>query len=314
MHNSASKHSRPRLFHQQYVRTAPQSTQMPRWPMKRRATQSATLISVARLSTRTDKHWWRLVGALVVALVLGSCKPARVPLTGQAALEIIGPSGSSRIFLLKNGSSRRLTFRGFSPMLSDVEPVGYNLSCQLASNEAVTSLAPIADYAYSPFSPRETTIAVDPGEQLRVAISSEFFERYKGKRCRFSLWFEDSSEIRTQEFVPWPDARRKPHRSPASRLEPKFRPLADSAAPVHRGMRQAPKASASDHPFAASRILEHEKQDVVDGHAMRKSRRHSIASVRWADVVFRVDPQTKDFAQGRNDDGPTGDSRNGARA
>ena len=148
---------------------------------------------------RTDERV--LIFAVGATLMLCSCKPA-VPLAGEVTLEHLGPSGSSRIFLLKNGSPRGVAFRGFSPMLSDVEPLRYDLTCQLASNEAATSFAPMSDYAYSLFAPREKTIDVVPGEQLRVSIFNDFFERFRGKRCRFSLWFEDGSEAKTSEFVP----------------------------------------------------------------------------------------------------------------
>jgi hypothetical protein len=125
-----------------------------------------------------------------------------VPLTGQVTLEHMGASGSSRVFLLKNGSSQRLTFRGFSPMLSDVEPVGYDVSCNLSAGSSVAALAPLVDGWYSPFSPREKTIEVEPAEQLRVAVYSEFFGPYKGNRCRLSLWLNDRSSVETGQFIP----------------------------------------------------------------------------------------------------------------
>jgi hypothetical protein len=145
-------------------------------------------------------------GGLIASLgiALGGCSPsAEIPITGRVTLELTGVSDSNIYFNLANGSSQRISFEGESWMLRDTIPstTSYSITC-FSNNEATTELPHFVD-GWAPFWSSGPPVAkVAPGHQLRLAISKERFERFKGNHCRVGLNLENGSEVESKEFVP----------------------------------------------------------------------------------------------------------------
>lgn len=137
------------------------------------------------------------------AIALVACRPAAtVALTGHVTLDYSGQSESSMLFSLKNGSHRDISVVGDSAFLGETTlSRGYSISCDQEHGVTLV-LPPLVDGWYSWWDSGPADIDVSPGEQLRLAISTFYFQPFKGGRCRLRLDFEDGSMVESGEFVP----------------------------------------------------------------------------------------------------------------
>ena len=101
------------------------------------------------------------------------------------------------IFVLENGLSEPIRFRGYGTLPGDITPDVYSMLC---SSEA-TGIATAAGPTIKDGGSRPDRIKAMPGEQIHLAIVTEYFQRYRGQKCKLSLILENNSEITSQEFI-----------------------------------------------------------------------------------------------------------------
>jgi hypothetical protein len=137
---------------------------------------------------------------LVVALALVACRPAaEVPQSGRVSLEYSSTSERDYLFSLANGTSQPVTFRGWSAMFESTTPSPevYSSWCYSSQSSSGVLVGPAFVDGGSP----PQLIEVSPGEQLRLAIRSDFHQ-FRGSRCRLSLRLEDGSMVESGDFKP----------------------------------------------------------------------------------------------------------------
>jgi hypothetical protein len=102
------------------------------------------------------------------------------------------------IFVLENGLSEPILFRGYNGSADDVTPDVYSMECSSEATGIATAVGP----GFKDGGPRPDRIKVMPGEQIHFVIEAEYFQRYKGQRCNLNLILENHSKITSREFVP----------------------------------------------------------------------------------------------------------------
>jgi RHS repeat-associated protein len=116
--------------------------------------------------------------------------------SGAVSLEYVGVSGPSVLFDLKNGSAKKISFRGTYSMLKGADPWDSQIVCR-TPNDTTGYEHPIALQNSIPAS-----IIISPGDQMRLRIGNEIAAGDKGARCRLRLKLEDRTVLESTEFVP----------------------------------------------------------------------------------------------------------------
>lgn len=134
-----------------------------------------------------------------VVLFAAGCTPSeKAPLSGRLNLQYSSSTDAGLIFVLEDGSSEAIAFRGYGTLAGGVTPDVYSMLC---SSEA-TGVATAVGAGLKDGGARPDRIMAAPGERIRILIPREYFQRYKGQSCRLRLTLDSNSEITSQEFVP----------------------------------------------------------------------------------------------------------------
>jgi len=131
-------------------------------------------------------------------LAIGCTSSTKTPLSGRVNLHYSNRSETSLLFVLENGLSEPIRFRGYGTLPGDVTPDVYSMLC----SSEVSGIATAAGPAIKDGGSRPDRIKAMPGDQIHLAIVTEYFQRYRGQKCRLSLILENDSKITSQEFVP----------------------------------------------------------------------------------------------------------------
>ena len=151
---------------------------------------------VVKNNIRLSALFCLTAGAVVSA---GGCAPsAKTPLSGHVDLQYSSSSESGSIFVLENGLSDPIRFRGYNVLHGDVAPDVYSMLCSSESTGAATAVGA----GFKDGGSRPDRIKAMPGERVQLVIPAEYFQRYKGQRCKINLILVNGSEITSQEFEP----------------------------------------------------------------------------------------------------------------
>jgi hypothetical protein len=151
---------------------------------------------MSKIVIRLPSLFWSTAGAAVFAV---GCTPsAKMPLSGNASLRYSTSSESGFIFVLENGLSEPIRFRGYGALPGDVTPDVYSMLC----SSETTGIATAVGAGLKDGAPRPDRIKAKQEERIRLVIPAEYFRRYKGQRCKLNLILENDSKITSQDFIP----------------------------------------------------------------------------------------------------------------
>jgi|SRR6185295_2269853 len=139
-----------------------------------------------------------LICPLVAMLVFACAPDGDGASSGNVSLGFDGSSDSAFFFVLKNGTSHIIKFRGWMRPQGDPTPT-YSGSCS-ASSESGHSTSGFVGSFYDHSRPK--AIAVSPGESLKLAIESIEFDQFKGRHCTLTIQLEDGSSVNSSSFDP----------------------------------------------------------------------------------------------------------------
>ena len=150
---------------------------------------------MSKITTCTTALYCLISGIFFSAV--GCTSSTKTPPSGHVILQYSNSSEASSIFVLENGLSEPIRFRGYGTLPGDITPDVYSMLC---SSEA-TGIATAAGPTIKDGGSRPDRIKAMPGEQIHLAIVTEYFQRYRGQKCKLSLILENNSEITSQEFI-----------------------------------------------------------------------------------------------------------------
>lgn len=133
---------------------------------------------------------------VVVGSALTACNPRPAHLSGIVTLEYGGLSAAGIEFVLKNGSSNKINFRGEYAKHKTADPWDTQVDCR-AANGTTRYEHPVEVEADKP-----ETIQVQPGSEARLLIWTDFIVASRGARCHLRLKLEDRTLVESGEFVP----------------------------------------------------------------------------------------------------------------
>jgi hypothetical protein len=156
------------------------------------------VIALGMAATNGRPLRWVLVISWIALLdaILTACGPRPGDSVGAVSLEYVGVSGPSVLFDLKNGSAKKISFRGTYSMLKGADPWDSQIVCR-TPNDTTGYEHPIALQSSIP-----ANIVISPGDQMRLRIGNEIAAGDKGARCRLRLKLEDRTVLESTEFMP----------------------------------------------------------------------------------------------------------------
>src|SRR5262245_52152215 len=129
----------------------------------------------------------QLTATLLIAF-LGACAPeAKNSSAGKISLMQNGATESELHFVLVNGTSRPIFFRGWTT--KDAAPMpSYAGSCygDTASDRSTNVFVGTARGHTAP-----ERIKIEASARLQLVIANDDLEQFKGERCRITLEFEE---------------------------------------------------------------------------------------------------------------------------
>jgi hypothetical protein len=134
--------------------------------------------------------------ATIVGSTLAACEPRTESLSGVVSLEYAGASAAGVAFVLKNGSSEKVSFRGEYRQNMIADPWDTRVDCR-ATNGTTRYEHPVEVGADKP-----EIIQLSPREKIRLLIWTDFMAERRGARCRLRLELEDHTIVESGEFVP----------------------------------------------------------------------------------------------------------------
>jgi hypothetical protein len=155
-----------------------------------------TVLCLAAKCGRTLRWALAVSWFTTVATALTACGPRQTHTAGVVSLEYVGISGSDVVFELKNGSSKKVSFRGTYSILKGADPWDTQIVCE-AANGTTGYSHPIALEDRKPAS-----ISVSPGDQMRLRMWSQIAAVGKGAHCRLHFKLDDRTILESSEFMP----------------------------------------------------------------------------------------------------------------
>jgi len=117
--------------------------------------------------------------------------------SGHASLQFSNGSASGLVFVLENGFSEPINFRGYGALPGNVTPDVYSIQCYSEVTKTATAGGSMIKHGGT--SP--SRIKAMPGEQIHLVIKSDIFERYRGQTCTLALIFGNDSSVTSPEFT-----------------------------------------------------------------------------------------------------------------
>jgi hypothetical protein len=133
---------------------------------------------------------------VVVATTLAACGFGHVNSSGFVSLEYVRISASDIVFELKNGSSKKISFRGVYSTMNGADPWDSQVVCREMSGTSGYA-HPIALDVNKPAS-----INISSGGQMRLRIGNQITAVDKDARCHLRLKLGDGVVIESGEFPP----------------------------------------------------------------------------------------------------------------
>lgn len=142
-------------------------------------------------------------GAQATAVLLPIFLVACAPKTNNSSAEHIslvqsGATESGLQFVLENGTSRSVFFRGWTNKDAATMP-NYSGSCHGDTSQGRSTSVFVGT------SPRHTTperIKVESGARVHLIVARDDLEPLKGERCRITLEFDEGFTVESTPFVP----------------------------------------------------------------------------------------------------------------